>query len=208
MCLIIGHRGVSGYEQDNTIKSVEKAIKMEVDVIEIDIHISKDNKLIAFHDDMIGCEHISSFTSKELKTLYDIPLIEDIFEVVKDRVKILLDIKYPYSFELLSNLIKNKNNNIFIASSYSKIIKTLKNAFSGFLYGLIEEDDELLFPDVIYDFVILRYVDVTKKRVNNFKKCDIMVFTYTVNDMDDIKKCRDKIIVDGIVSDFPDRIKY
>ncbi len=48
---IIAHRGASGYAPENTLASVRKALEYpEVDIIEIDIHLSKDDEIIVIHD--------------------------------------------------------------------------------------------------------------------------------------------------------------
>ena len=40
--IIIAHRGASGYCKENSLESIEKAIKINSDIIEIDIRCTKD----------------------------------------------------------------------------------------------------------------------------------------------------------------------
>ena len=42
--LKIGHRGACGYEPENTLRSFQKAIELGVDVVECDVHLSKDGR--------------------------------------------------------------------------------------------------------------------------------------------------------------------
>lgn len=47
--LIFAHRGASGVEPENTLRSIRTALAAEVDGIEIDIH-EVDGKLFVIHD--------------------------------------------------------------------------------------------------------------------------------------------------------------
>ena len=47
---IIGHRGARGYEPENTIESIQKAIELKADYIEIDIQSTRDGHIILMHD--------------------------------------------------------------------------------------------------------------------------------------------------------------
>ena len=51
--LVIGHRGAMGYETENTIRSIQKAIALHVDMIEIDVFKTKDNQIVVFHDEKL-----------------------------------------------------------------------------------------------------------------------------------------------------------
>ena len=52
--LVIAHRGASAYAPENTLYAFQLAIEMQADAIELDVHPSKDGKLIVIHDDTIG----------------------------------------------------------------------------------------------------------------------------------------------------------
>ena len=41
MELKIGHRGAMGYEPENTLLSFKKALDLQVDAIELDVHLQK-----------------------------------------------------------------------------------------------------------------------------------------------------------------------
>ncbi len=47
---IIGHRGAAGLALENTVESIQAAIKAGVDAIELDVRITKDGKLVLSHD--------------------------------------------------------------------------------------------------------------------------------------------------------------
>src|SRR5262245_43600206 len=47
---VIAHRGFSGEYPENTMLSFEKADELPIDALELDVHASKDGKLVVIHD--------------------------------------------------------------------------------------------------------------------------------------------------------------
>ena len=48
--LIIGHRGAKGIAPENSLSGFKKAVELGTDAVELDVHLSKDNQLVVFHD--------------------------------------------------------------------------------------------------------------------------------------------------------------
>lgn len=48
--IIIGHRGAAGIEPENTIPSIEAAVREQVDMVEFDLRVTNDGQLVLFHD--------------------------------------------------------------------------------------------------------------------------------------------------------------
>lgn len=80
--LRVGHRGARAYAPENTIPAIAKAASMGCQMVEIDVHMSRDGQLIVHHDDTLNrCSDaaekfpnrknafVSEFTLKEIKTL-------------------------------------------------------------------------------------------------------------------------------------------
>ena len=51
--MIIGHRGAMGHIAENTIPSINKAMELGVDGIEIDVFKCKSGELVVFHDERL-----------------------------------------------------------------------------------------------------------------------------------------------------------
>jgi glycerophosphoryl diester phosphodiesterase len=71
---VIAHRGASGKYPENTAMSFRKAVEIGADVIETDIHFTKDNGFIVCHDDVLervsdGTGRVGEHTVAELKRL-------------------------------------------------------------------------------------------------------------------------------------------
>ncbi|MEF7614049.1 glycerophosphodiester phosphodiesterase family protein [Aquincola sp. MAHUQ-54] len=85
--IVIAHRGASGYLPEHTLAAYELAIRMGADYIEPDLQLTKDNQLVAMHDDTLnrttnvaslyqarnGGYKVSDFTLAEIRTLTVVP---------------------------------------------------------------------------------------------------------------------------------------
>ncbi|ATE61616.1 glycerophosphodiester phosphodiesterase [Thauera sinica] len=80
--LIVGHRGARAFAPENTLAAFEKAAALGCDMVELDVHLSRDGVPVVHHDDRLGrCtdvaiqfplfagEFISDFTLEELRVL-------------------------------------------------------------------------------------------------------------------------------------------
>ena len=71
---IIGHRGVKAIAPENTILSINEAIKHNLKWIEIDVKVSKDNVPFLLHDDLLdrttsGTGHPHNYSIKYIQNL-------------------------------------------------------------------------------------------------------------------------------------------
>jgi len=71
---VFAHRGYSGKYPENTLLAFEKAVELKSDGIELDIHLSKDGKLVVIHDEKLirttgKPGKVSDYTLKELKAI-------------------------------------------------------------------------------------------------------------------------------------------
>ena len=80
-CLIIAHRGESFDAPENTLAAVNLAWERGADAVEIDVQLSKDNKIVVIHDEntkRTGGRNklVKNQTLKELKEL-DVGIYRD-----------------------------------------------------------------------------------------------------------------------------------
>lgn len=72
--LVCGHRGLGIYGIENTMKAFKMAIELGVDMLETDIHMTKDGHLILMHDESVnrttdGEGLIKDLTLEQIKAL-------------------------------------------------------------------------------------------------------------------------------------------
>ncbi|GHH72239.1 glycerophosphoryl diester phosphodiesterase [Streptomyces sulfonofaciens] len=90
--LTIGHRGVMGVAPENTLRSFIAAQHAGLDVIELDLHLSKDGALVVMHDAEVdrttdGKGRIAEKTLDELRALdagggERVPVFEEVLDAV------------------------------------------------------------------------------------------------------------------------------
>lgn len=83
--LVIAHQGGDGLRPGNTMVAFENAVALGVDMLEMDIHSTKDGVLVVIHDDTIdrttdGSGRVQDYTFEELQQFdagYDWPTLEE-----------------------------------------------------------------------------------------------------------------------------------
>ncbi len=107
--LIVGHRGGAGMAPENSLQCIEKGIRTGADMIEIDIHLTKDKKLVVCHDQTIdrttnGEGKIAEMTLEEIRKLHiidkegnitaeKIPTLDEVLKLTNGRCQLLIEIK-------------------------------------------------------------------------------------------------------------------
>ncbi len=69
---IVAHRGANKVAPENTLSAFKKALAFGADMIEIDVHLTKDHQLIVIHDEELnrttnGTGNVSDYTLAELR---------------------------------------------------------------------------------------------------------------------------------------------
>jgi glycerophosphoryl diester phosphodiesterase len=223
--LKIAHRGASGTEPENTLRSFSRALAMNVDAIELDVHLTKDKKLVVIHDNSVGRTtngrgYVKNLTLKQLKKLdaglnETIPTLKEVFDLVNKKIMIHIELKGKGTAKPVLKLIEQYTKkgwwyNHFIVSSFNfkeledfyKLTKKVRLAV------LFERNPEKYFKKaaLINAYSInFPMALVTKKYVEKAHREELKLYVWTVNTKRDINKMR-KLKVDGIFSNYPDRI--
>ncbi len=224
--LKIGHRGARGYEPENTLVSFQKAIDLQVDGIELDVHLSLDAELMVIHDDTIdrttnGKGKVNQLTKAELQNFsiesqHKIPTLEEVFDLVNRRCFINIELKSFDAAEKTVALIekyiheKNWEYSDFLVSSFDwKMLEETHSLDSKIKIGVLTEesiDKALAFAKKINAFAIHPdYELLSKENVILMQQNGFEVYPWTVNSENAIQKIK-SFNVNGIISDFPDRI--
>lgn len=107
--LIVGHRGGAGMAPENSLQCIEKGIQTGADMIEIDIHLTKDGELVVCHDQTIdrtttGTGKIAEMTLNEIRKFHivdkngketdeKIPTLDEVLKLINGRCHLLIEIK-------------------------------------------------------------------------------------------------------------------
>ncbi len=186
----ICHRGLHNEEfTENGLKAFKNALDHHM-AIELDVHLTKDNQLVVFHDsDLKRCTNkegiIEDFTLAEIKENYrlldgeEIPSLQEVFSLIQEQVPIVVELKVwkknykPLAQRVLEELkvIKDKKN-IMLISFDPRALFPLKN--SGFIRQLLVAHDGkheyVYFFRHFFEGVDLEYTFLSRKKVQRYCK--------------------------------------
>jgi len=119
--LLGGHRGNPAENPENTMRSFRSAIDVGCDLIECDVHLSADGRLVVIHDHTLerttnGAGLVRDHSAAELRKLdagegEKIPLLQQVVELALGKVGLVIEIKqvpplYPGLEEKLVNMLR------------------------------------------------------------------------------------------------------
>lgn len=223
--LKIGHRGAKAYEPENTLASIQKAIELNCDMIEVDVHLCKTGELVVIHDDSVdrttnGTGKISELSLKEIKKLnagngQQIPTLKVVIDLVLNKTKLNIEIKGTGVSKALVKLMKQYlkkgvNANMFYVSSFNHVElllfkKMLPQIKTGALIYHLPYDLAQIGVNLGVYSINVSYEFLTQELVDDAHLKHLKIFVYTVNNYEDINWVR-SLGVDGIFSDYPDRL--
>lgn len=154
--LRIAHRGASERKVENTMSAFEEAAREHADMVELDVHLSKDGVPVVMHDSSLrrltgaGGE-VSDLTVRELKDLRvggsePIPTLEEVFEWARtSMIGVYVELKGKGTEDAVAELVRNAGMERYVI-------------VGSFDRGMVRRFKELM-PDV-YTSILFREVDV------------------------------------------------
>jgi glycerophosphoryl diester phosphodiesterase len=230
---VIAHRGASGHAPENTFAAFQRAVELGGTFIETDLHVTRDGRFVAIHDDTVerttnGSGDVRNFTLDELREVdagmwFDrtfmgerIPTLEEVLEFSREHdVVFYLELKYAavwgMDHALVAALQKAQSAPRTIVISFDPATLTpLRRLDPSIMTGLLVEDAT---PDCIQAAIDLgarqlcpKVSSVTPELVEKAHRSDLQVVTWTANTLADMRAMM-AAGVDGIMTDFPDRLR-
>ena len=92
---VIAHRGSSGERPENTLPAYELAVEQRADMIEVDLHLTRDGRIAVLHDDRVpGAGPVGACTLAELRAADPrIPDLEQVLDGFGARIPFNLELK-------------------------------------------------------------------------------------------------------------------
>jgi glycerophosphoryl diester phosphodiesterase len=232
--LIIAHRGASGYAPENTLSAFKRAIEMGADMIELDIHQTKDGEIVVLHDKNLFRvakvnKLVEDLTLKEIKELEvgswfspeytgeKIPTLREVLSLVKGKVGVNIEIKkgrrlYPEIEEKLVKIIEEYDlvEPVIISSFHSSYLEKIKKLNPYIALGkLLVFSVFLPWENLVKDVNAIHphWSMVNSYLVKSAHKDHLKVNVWTVNNTG-IAARLVKLGVDGIITNYPERIAW
>lgn len=217
--LSIGHRGAAGYVLENTLGSIEKAIELGVDYVEIDLRLTRDKHVVVLHDATIdrttnGHGRIKDLTLAQVKRIktkdgQHVPTLEEVLKLTDGRVGLMLELKIRGLAKPVTQIVERSgfNGSVIYASfnhnELTRVREILPNAKIVALFDKRPIRQKALITKLRPSYVGIRFDRVTGALVQTFKANGLGVVVFTVNDPDDVAKIIE-LQIDGAISDYPE----
>jgi glycerophosphoryl diester phosphodiesterase len=153
--LLGGHRGNPAHNPENTLRSFRSAISAGCDLIECDVHLSSDSRLMVIHDHTLdrttnGTGLVRDHTAAELRRFdagegEHIPLLQEVVELAIGKVGLVIEIKqmpiqYPGLEDKLVAMLRQLGavSECAVVSFHHPSIKQLRDMEPKLQLGILE----------------------------------------------------------------------
>lgn len=227
--IIFGHRGAKNRKPENTIASFQEAKKF-TNAVELDVYRVQSGELVVIHDEPVnrtpdGLEAVCEMTYAEIQARMaprgiEVPRLFDVLVAVGSSCLFNIELKNPGTGvavgKLISNFIRHREEESwketdFIVSSFNhfELLEFHKHSPSirfGALIGHLPID-LAASPQTMGAYSIHPCVDfISQALVDDAHARGLQVYVYTVNTLIELERLR-AMGVDGVFTDFPDRLK-
>ncbi|MCX5053370.1 MULTISPECIES: glycerophosphodiester phosphodiesterase [unclassified Streptomyces] len=215
--LTIGHRGVMGTEPENTLRSFVAAQQAGLDVIELDLHLSKDGALVVMHDTDVdrttdGTGPIAEKTLSELRALdagrgEHVPVFEEVLEAVRSPLQ--AEIKDIAAARALAEVMLKRDlvSRVEVSSFHDEAIAEINRLVPGVRTALIGSRYGTDIVDRAVEAgaatVCLNIRRLTLEVVERARKADLRIIGWVVNTQDHLRLVR-ALQLDGATTDYPE----
>ncbi len=235
MTKIWAHRGASGYAPENTMEAFALAVEQRADGVELDVQLTKDQRLVVIHDetvDRVSMQHgyVKDFEWKDLckipvnRTIPEykevfIPSLEEVYQLLKgSHLTINVELKtsviwYPKIEEKVLELTKKMGMlervifSSFNHTSVKKIKEIEPEAKTGILYS------DILYQAAEYSQKVeadalhpVFYHRYMEEVWKEYQKSGIPLHIWTVNTEDAMKDLIREDVA-AIITNYPDKAR-
>jgi glycerophosphoryl diester phosphodiesterase len=227
----IAHRGASAFAPENTMAAFEKAVELGADVLELDLHLTRDNELVVIHDDLLdrttdGRGPVHEASLKDLKRLdaglwfgqgfvgQRIPTLAEVLDRFAGKVPLALEIKagstfFPGIEEKVVSILRSHSaiEHSAVASFDHYALRRVKEVepdlrTAALLVGRPVSISAIAGPGKA-DAMALEASLVTRTEVEACRAAGLQLVVWVVNEPARMRHFID-LGVDGIITDRPD----
>jgi len=225
---VIAHRGASGYRPENTLAAYALAVEQCADMIEIDLHRTKDEVIVVAHAaDLVrigGVGKIAECRAKEIRTLdagdgQVVPTLDEVLDAFGPKIAFNLEIKCPSDGEYAgieaAALAAVESRDLLgrtLFSSFSDSVLERLRALSprarialliqlGAHEGGVERALKLQ-AEALNPWIGL----VNSDLLDRAHAAGLAVYTFAVNAEEDMQRMAE-LGVDGMFTNYPDRLR-
>ena len=224
--LVIGHRGAMGHETENTLASVQKALDLGVDMIEIDVFKIQSGEIVVFHDERVdrlanSGGNIEEYNIVQLRQLildggHKIPMLQSVLKLIDNKAALNIELKGDNTADKVNHIVNYyiekegwSPDNILISSFKWDELRDMRNLNKDIKIAVLTEEDPLEAIEVAKELNAVainpNFRTLTKENTAKIQSEGLKVYTWTVNEPEDIQKMVE-FGVDGIITNYPERV--
>lgn len=149
----VAHRSCWRNAPENSLQAIKSCIEMGVDIVEIDVRLTKDNHLVLMHDETVdrtttGKGYVKDLTLADINKLYlknganhktrhRVPTLTEALIEARGKVLVNIDKGYDYFPQIISVLTATGTANQVIlknGNTYSEVVSNQPNALSKTMF--------------------------------------------------------------------------
>jgi glycerophosphoryl diester phosphodiesterase len=222
--VIFAHRGASGTEPENTLRSFRKALEIGAEWMELDVH-AVEGVPVVFHDHRLdhrtnGSGPISERTLEYVRSLKTglgerIPLLKEVLSLLAGKAGLNIELKGGRTAEPVAGILKEfldgtgwTHRRILVSSFDHAELARFGLLIPNIPIGALFREAPPSFDEaksVLGAFSVHLHRDsVSRQTVEKAHRLGLRVFVYTVNEPADMDRLK-SIGADGAFTDFPER---
>ncbi|VAW14435.1 Glycerophosphoryl diester phosphodiesterase [hydrothermal vent metagenome] len=224
--LVIGHRGAMGHETENTLASIQKALDLGVDMIEIDVFNVKSGETVVFHDKTVDrlsnsggkIEEYNYYNLRQL-TLdggHSIPMLQDVLKLIDNKVRLNIELKGDGTTDrvnfIIEYYIRERGwtlDNFLISSFKMNELREMRAINESVPIAVLTEDDPAdaitIAKELKAEAINPYFKKLTPENKTQIHEAGFKIYTWTVNEPEDILAMKE-LGVDGIITNYPERV--
>lgn len=226
--LVIAHRGASGYRPENTLPAYALAVEQGADMIEVDLHRTRDGAVVVTHDETLaglgGRGEIADATLEDVRRLdagggERVPTLEELLEGFGARIPLNLELKratngpYPGLEELVLDALRRRQllPRMLFSCFYDPVLARLRELEPEARTGLLVSPR---YPLRAVQRALAVGAEAlhpeagitTPELVREAHDAGLAVYVYTVDDPGEQRRLL-ALGVDGLFTNLPDRMR-
>ena len=216
---VIAHRGASGYEYENSRAAFRRALMLDADGVELDVHATRDGTIVVHHDpELPGVGPIAQLTTEEARQVRirngeTLPLLQEVLELIGDH-DVWVEVKSlpsDHDQALLAVLDAGPAPGRYAVHSFDhRIVRRLGEArpdlARGILLSAYLNETVAAMCAVGATTLWQEWQLVDEALVKAVHAAGCRIHAWTVNEVGDLEHLV-RLGVDGLCGNYPDRIR-
>lgn len=222
--LIISHAACGGHAPENTLAGIRKAIELGSEAIEIDVQASSDGEPVLMHDLTVdrttnGTGGVAVLTIKRLREMdaggEPIPTLAEVLDLTKGRVLLVMEIKAPGIEQHVTRVVHQSRalDDVMVWSFLPQAIEGMRKEEPSMPCALLISGESMPKWQEMRaralklgaQGVSIFYPAVDARVAEDCRRSGLALYTWTPDGKREIARLA-KLGVDGICSNFPDKV--